>query len=162
MKISRNDLYGYGISVAAAELAGLLSQLFSGGTGGGFFEALEQPPLSPPGWVFPVAWTLLYALMGIAAYRVYSSGAKNRAGALALYGAQLFVNFLWPIVFFRFESIGGALALLILLFVLVLLTAVRFFQIDRAAGLLLLPYLLWLSFALYLNIGLYFLNMKNM
>lgn len=158
MKITKNDLYGYGISVAAAELTGLLSQLLSGGMNTDFFASLTQPPLSPPGWVFPVVWTLLYALMGIAAYRIYRTESPGRTGALVLYAAQLLVNFLWPIVFFRFENLGGALAVLILLFVLVLLTTVRFMKLDRTAGLLLLPYLLWTVFALYLNIGLYFLN----
>ena len=158
MKIKKNDLYGYGISIAIAELTGLLAQLFSN-MQSGFFSSLEKPPLSPPGWLFPVVWTLLYALMGIAAYRVYNSKAENRTGALVLYGLQLFVNFLWPIVFFRLQNIGAAMAVLILLLVLVVLTTVQFIKIDRLAGLLLLPYLLWLSFALYLNIGLYFLNM---
>lgn len=158
MKIKKNDLYGYGISVVTAELIGALAALFAG-TGSAFFKTLEKPPLSPPGWLFPVVWTLLYALMGIAAYRVYASSAENKKGALVLYGAQLLVNFFWPIVFFRFQNIGGALALLILLFVLVLLTAVQFFKADRTAGFLMLPYLLWLAFALYLNIGLYFLNL---
>ena len=158
MKIKKNDLYGYGISIAIAELTGLLAQLFSN-MQSGFFSSLEKPPLSPPGWLFPVVWTLLYALMGIAAYRVYNSKAENKAAALVLYGLQLFVNFLWPVVFFRFQNIGAAMAVLILLLVLVVLTTVQFIKIDRLAGVLLLPYLLWLSFALYLNIGLYFLNM---
>ena len=108
MKIKKNDLYGYGISIAIAELTGLLAQLFSN-MQSGFFSSLEKPPLSPPGWLFPVVWTLLYALMGIAAYRVYNSKAENRTGALVLYGLQLFVNFLWPIVFFRFQNIGAAM-----------------------------------------------------
>ena len=158
MKIKKNDLYGYGISVVIAELTGALAALFSG-RDTSFFSSLEKPPLSPPGWLFPVVWTVLYALMGIAAYRVYASSAENRTGALVLYGAQLFVNFLWPIVFFRFQNIGGAMALLILLFVLALLTAAQFLKADRLSGLLFIPYLLWLTFALYLNIGIYFLNM---
>ena len=157
MKLTKNDLYGYGISVAIAELTGLLAQFLSG-MDPSFYRSLKQPPLSPPWWLFPIVWTELYALMGIAAYRNYNAKSENRRGALVLYGAQLLVNFLWPIVFFRFQNIGGAMALLILLFVLVVLTAAFFFRIDRAAGLLLLPYLLWVSFALYLNIGLYFLN----
>ncbi len=157
MKIKKNDLYGYGISVAMAELTGLLAQLLSN-MDMGFYKTLERPPLLPPGWLFPVVWTVLYALMGIAAYRVYNSEAENRTGALVLYGVQLLVNFLWPIVFFRFQNIGAAMAVLILLFVLVVLTAVQFYKADRLSGLLLIPYLLWLAFALYLNIGLYFLN----
>ena len=157
MKTSRNDLYGYGISIAIAELTGLLAQLFSN-MQSGFFETLAQPPLSPPGWLFPVVWTLLYALMGIAAYRVYNSKAENKAAALVLYGLQLFVNFLWPIVFFRFRAYLAAFVVLILLWIGIVLTLWEFYKSDERAGDLMIPYLLWVTFAAYLNLGVYLLN----
>ena len=155
--MKKKDIYGYLIGIGAAELVGALSALFSG-AGGDFYKTLEQPPLSPPGWLFPVMWTLLYALMGAASYRVYEGEEANRKTALVLYGIQLAVNFIWPIVFFRFEMLGAAMAVLILLAVLVFLTAVQFYRADKLAGILMLPYLLWTLFALYLNIGVYVLN----
>lgn len=153
----RHDLYGYAIGILIAELAGVLAQLFAGPSGG-FYDMLIMPPLSPPGWVFPAVWTLLYALMGIASYRIYKSISPGRAAALFLYGAQLVVNFLWPLVFFRFHAIGPSIAVMLVLLALAVLTTVFFFRIERSAGWLMVPYVLWLLFAAYLNIAIYFLN----
>ena len=122
------------------------------------YAMLEQPPLSPPGWLFPVAWSLLYVLMGAASYQIWESTTENRRGALVLYAVQLAVNFAWTIVFFRFRLIGPAVAVLVLLCVLAALTMAQFRKIRRSAGLLLLPYMLWLLFALYLNAGVWLLN----
>lgn len=143
------------IPLAAGGLAALLS-------GGGMAEyrSLEQPPLSPPGWVFPVVWTVLYLLMGYASYRVLTSGREMSQirGALRLYGVQLLVNFLWPLVFFGLQWRLAALFVLIALWVLVFLTMRKFSKIDEVAGDLLLPYLVWVTFAGYLNFGTYVLN----
>lgn len=155
--MKKKDIYGYLIGIGIAELVGLLSRLFSG-AGSDFYKSLVQPPLAPPGWVFPVVWTLLYAMMGAASYRIWNTESENRNGALALYAIQLAVNFFWPIVFFRFEAVGAAMAVLILLTVLLILTVVQFYRVDLCAALLMLPYLAWTIFALYLNIGIYFLN----
>ena len=121
---------------------------------------MNQPPLSPPGWLFPVVWTILYLLMGYASYRVATSGADSGKirRALTLYGAQLAVNFLWPLVFFGLGWYLVAFFILILLWVLILLTMRAFSEIDEVAGNLLLPYLLWVTFAGYLNFGVYLLN----
>ena len=134
---------------------GGLATLLSGGMGN--YRVMNQPPLSPPGWVFAVVWPVLYGLMGYASYLVLQ-GSGDKKKAWIFYGAQLAVNFLWPIVFFRFELIGLALALLAVLWVLVLLTIREFSRINERAGDLLIPYILWLSFALYLNFGVYILN----
>lgn len=131
-------------------------------TGGGMksFETMNKPPLSPPGWVFPVVWTILYTLMGIASYLVVTSGAEQKKirNALVWYAAQLAANFLWPIFFFGLSWYLAAFVWLILLWLLVLVTMVKFYGIDRKAGDLLLPYLLWITFAGYLNYGIYRLN----
>ena len=156
--MKKQSVYGYLIGIGAAELVGLLARLFSG-AGDRFYEKLNQPPLLPPGWVFPVVWTILYALMGAASYQIYSSRSELRCGALVLYAVQLAVNFFWTLVFFRFHALGAAAAILILLSVLIALTAVWFWKIRRSAGWMMLPYLLWTLFALYLNLGVYFLNM---
>ena len=132
---------------------GALSTALSGGMQ--LYGELMKPPLSPPGWLFPIVWTTLYLLMGWASYRVHTSGddpGKIRR-ALILYGAQLLLNFAWSIVFFRFRLLTLALAVLISLWVLILLTMRAFARIDKKAGDLLIPYLLWVTFAGYLNYG---------
>lgn len=124
------------------------------------FAALAQPPLSPPGWVFPVVWTILYLLMGWASFLIWKSGAPQAAKrrALGLYGAQLAVNFVWPLLFFRAGLYGFALIWLVILLVLVAETMLAFGRIDRRAAWLLAPYFLWLLFAAYLNAGVWLLN----
>lgn len=137
---------------------GGLATLFSGGMSS--YQITNQPPLSPPGWVFPIVWTLLYLLMGYASYRVLTSDADKEQiqKALRLYGVQLALNFLWPIIFFGFDAYLPAFMVLIGLWVLIFLTLQAFSKIDETAGNLLLPYLLWVTFAGYLNLGVYLLN----
>ena len=146
------------ICLAIPLAVGGLATLFSGGMSGS--QIANQPPLSPPGWVFPVVWTVLYLLMGYASYRVLISGTEKTQiqKSLRLYGAQLALNFLWPIIFFGFDAYLLAFAVLIGLWVLIFLTIRAFSKIDETAGNLLLPYLLWVTFAGYLNIGVYLLN----
>lgn len=131
-------------------------------TGGGMqdYGSMNRPPLSPPGWLFPIAWTILYLLMGYASYRVYTSGATPQKirQALILYGAQLAVNFLWPLIFFGLGWYLAAFFLLVALWVLIFLTMRAFSEIDERAGDLLLPYILWVTFAAYLNLGVFLLN----
>ncbi len=124
------------------------------------FAALKQPPLSPPAWLFPVVWTLLYLSMGLASYLVWVSGVsdKRRDRALTVYGLSLAANFLWPILFFTVQAWGAAFVLLLLLWVLVGIAALLFGAIVPRAGKLLLPYLAWLTFAAYLNLGVWLLN----
>lgn len=122
------------------------------------YETLRQPPLSPPGWVFPVVWTVLYILMGIAAYLVWRRDSTGRNGALFFYGLQLAFNFVWPLLFFNAQNYALAFLWLIVLWILVLVTTVRFFKETKAAGWLMIPYLLWTAFAAYLNAGVWLLN----
>ncbi|MGI6007259.1 MAG: TspO/MBR family protein [Ruminococcus sp.] len=117
------------------------------------YSAMYRPPLSPPGWVFPAVWTVLYVLMGIAAWLVWISESSEKNKALGLYAAQLAANALWPFLYFRLNAPLAALALLALLWYLVWLTYQSFREISPAAGRLLIPYLIWLSFAFYLNLA---------
>ncbi len=146
------------LSLAIPLAVGGLSALVSGGMSE--FRELNQPPLSPPGWLFPVVWTVLYLLMGYASYRVWNSGAAPQKvrTALILYAAQLFLNLLWSPIFFGLQGFLAAFFVLIGLWVLILLTVRAFSVIDERAGDLLLPYLLWVSFAGYLNAGIALLN----
>ena len=143
------------IPLAVGGLAALL-------TGGGMdtFETLNQPPLSPPGWLFPVVWTILYILMGIASYLVLTSGKSRESirRALVLYGIQLAFNFLWPILFFSLSAYLFAFIWLVALWLLILATTVSFYRISDIAGYLMIPYLIWVTFAGYLNLGIYLLN----
>lgn len=121
------------------------------------FGALNQPPLSPPGWLFPVVWTVLYILMGLSSYLVLTSG-KASLQALEVYGAQLAVNFFWSIIFFNLGWYLFSFLWLILLLALVTAAILLFCRASRAAAYLLVPYLLWVAFAGYLNLFIYLLN----
>ena len=138
---------------------GGLAALLTGG-GMGEYSNFVKPPYSPPGWVFPVVWTILYLVMGYASYRVIVKGTEQvkKKRALYLYGAQLAVNFLWPLVFFAVKWYLAAFFVLLVLWVLVFLTIYAFGDVDELAGDLLLPYILWITFAAYLNVGVYLLN----
>lgn len=123
------------------------------------FDVLEKPPLSPPGWLFPVVWTVLYILMGIASYLVLTSGFPFRARtALTVYGIQLFFNFFWSVIFFNFEQYLLAFIWLIVLWLLIIATLLLFFRLSKPAGYLIIPYLVWVTFAAYLNLAIYILN----
>ena len=117
----------------------------------------NKPPLSPPGWLFPVVWTILYILMGIASYLVLTSGKPNQT-ALTIYGVQLFFNFFWSILFFNMQSYLFAFIWLVILWLLIFATSILFHQISKLSGYLILPYLLWVTFAGYWNFSIYLLN----
>ena len=124
------------------------------------FQTLRQPPLSPPAWLFPVVWTLLYLLMGLASYLVLTSGASEprREKALTAYALQLAANFCWSVIFFSLRLYLTAFIWLLVLWVFILISTVMFFYIRKSAGRLLIPYLAWVTFAGYLNLGVYLLN----
>lgn len=124
------------------------------------FQGLNQPPLSPPGWVFPVVWTILYTLMGISSYIIAVSQEDKKAvsDALRIYYYQLAVNFLWPIFFFNLQWYLFAFLWLILLWILVAMMIAKFADISKVAAYLNIPYLIWLTFAAYLNLGVWWLN----
>ena len=137
---------------------GGLAALLSGGMD--LYKELDRPPLSPPGWVFPIVWSVLYLLMGYASYRVLESGAEPMQirRAWIFYGLQLAANFLWPLLFFGGQMYLAALLLLTLLWVLIFLTIRAFTEAEELAGDLLIPYILWVTFAWYLNLGIFLLN----
>lgn len=138
---------------------GGLSALVTGGFGENF-AGLNQPPLSPPGWLFPIVWSILYLLMGYASYRIWVApvDATEKIPALVFYGVQLLLNFLWSPIFFRWELRLTAFFVLLALWLFILLTIRFFTRIDETAADLLLPYILWVTFAGYLNLGVFLLN----
>lgn len=117
------------------------------------YSSLERPSFAPPGWIFMVVWPILYILMGISAYRIYMirDQGKDVGKALFFYLIQLLLNFLWSFLFFSFRLYGLAFIELVILFIFVLITFIKFIKIDRVAGFLLIPYLLWIMFAGVLN-----------
>ncbi len=144
-----------GIPVAAGLLSALVSM-----DGMKRFADVPQPPLTPPGWLFPVVWTILYLMMGYASYVAWRSDTPKGQvqNALRWYGAQLAANFWWSPLFFQWGMYLPALLWLILMLVLIVVVLVKFWRIDRKAGMLMLPYLCWVLFAGYLNAGVWVLS----
>lgn len=139
-----------GTLVALAALTGALS------APGVWYAGLDKPPGTPPDWLFPVAWTVLYIGMAMAAWRVWSR--RGLGNELGLFLCQLGLNALWMPVAFGMQRLGLALLVIIVLWVVLAATCRAFWRADKWAGLLLVPYLLWISYALYLNAGLLGLN----
>ena len=155
MKIDKKALI---ISIAIPLLVGALSGFISSGSMAQFGQ-LNKPPLAPPGILFPIVWTILYTLMGISSYLVYeNSSGEQRRQALAIYGLQLIVNLLWSVFFFVAEWYLFSFFWLIMLWVLIIRMIKEFYEISVAAAYLNIPYLLWVTFAGYLNLAIYILN----
>lgn len=124
-----------------------------------YSQVIVQPPLSPPAIVFPIVWGILFLLMGISGARIYLAPASgDRARSLLLLVVQLAFNFFWSIIFFNLQRFGLALIWLVILWVLILWMILSFRKTDRLAAWLQVPYLLWVSFAAYLNLGVWLLN----
>lgn len=144
--------------VLITEFVGLVASLLSGKIKN-VYLSINKPALAPPSWVFGIVWSVLYLIIGVAAYIVYESEkTEQRKKAIWLYWLQLFVNFVWPIVFFRFLMFRVALLVIVILDILVVITTREFYKINKVAGKLMIPYLLWLMFASYLNLGIALLN----
>ena len=147
----------YAASIAVALGIGSLSALLTSGSMD-IYSSVETPPLSPPSIVFPIVWTILFTLMGISAARVFIATDYKWNSALTVYVIQLAVNFFWSIIFFNMRAFLFAFIWLILLWVLIIVMIKGFYKYDKAAAILQIPYLLWVTFAGYLNIGIYWLN----
>lgn len=152
-----NAVWVYVISIGIALIVGAVSGLVSM-NGMKEFAELKQPPLSPPGWLFPVVWTALYTLMGISAARVYLKNTMDTKPALLIYAVQLIVNALWTPIFFELELRLVAFVWLLILLGLVIIMTGKFKKVDTLAGNLQFPYIIWLLFAGYLNLAVFILN----
>jgi len=146
-------------SIALSLAVGLIASLLTRNSMQ-VFDAVNKPPLSPPAILFPVVWTILYTLMGISSYLVVHSGGSQQdiQKAVRIYGLQLAVNFLWPTFFFNFQWYLFSFIWLLLLWILVLIMILRFFTVSKVAAWINIPYLIWLTFAVYLNLGIVLLN----
>ena len=153
-KVGQNRAVAYVLWIALAEAVGALAGWVTRAGSEYFNTQLEHPPLTAPSWVFPVAWAILYALMGIGAARVYLAPRNaSRSRTLAVFVVQLVVNFFWPVIFFNLEAYGVALIWLAALIAVSAAMAIAFRRIDESAGYLQIPYLIWLGYAAYINAG---------
>lgn len=157
LSVHRIDLKKLAISLAISLGVGIVSGILTM-MGMESFKQAVKPPLTPPDIVFPIVWTILFTLMGISAYIVRQSDSENRRKALAVYGIQLVVNFFWPIFFFNLQAYLFSFIWIILLWVLIIVMIYEFSKISKVAAWLQVPYLLWVTFAAYLNFGVFLLN----
>lgn len=146
------------IAVLIPLAVGGISSLISQEGFKSYSETTVKPPLSPPDWLFPVVWTLLYILMGISSYLVYEKDRTEARQPLAVYVIQLAMNFMWPVFFFSLGAYLFSFIWLIILWAFSLAMIIMFYRVNKTAGLLQIPYLLWLTFAAYLNLSAYILN----
>lgn len=148
------------IAVGASQLAGLVGSFFTTPAINNWYASLEKPNFNPPSWLFGPVWITLYFLMGVAAFLVWQKGweRKKVKSALGIYSLQLFLNTLWSIIFFGFQNPSLAFINIIFLWLAIFWTMMVFYKISKPASCLLVPYLLWVSFASFLNFTIWRLN----
>ena len=148
------------IAVGVSELAGIIGSVFTAPAIAGWYTTLARPELAPPNWVFGPVWTTLFALMGVTAFLVWKKGLdrKDVKIALGIFLGQLVLNTLWSIIFFGLHNPGAAFVEIIFLWLAILATIIAFAKISKLAAWLLVPYILWVSFAVYLNYAIWILN----
>ncbi len=149
----------YAAWILLAEAVGGLSGWLTRDGAKAYSESIIQPPLSPPALVFPIVWGILFALMGIGAARIYlAPPSRERTNSLRIFLLQLAFNFFWSILFFNLQAFGAALVWLLILWGLILWMIVTFRKVEPLAAWMQIPYLLWVTFAAYLNYGVWILN----
>ncbi|KUG19187.1 MAG: tryptophan-rich sensory protein [Methanomicrobiaceae archaeon] len=161
--MERRTLYQAAVLIAAVLIslsAGFIGSIFTEPAIPGWYAQLEKPPFTPPEWAFGPVWTTLYILMGISVFLIWRAGWQRRdvRYGIGLFGLQLAVNALWSYLFFGLQSPLLGLIDIVALWVLLLVTILWFARISRAAAALLVPYILWVTIATYLNAGIFLLN----
>lgn len=148
------------LSILICNLAGAIGSIFTMPAIDSWYDNLVKPALNPPSWVFGPVWTLLFILMGVAAFIVYNHGWEKVEVkiALSIFGVQLILNTLWSIIFFGLQNPGLAFLELVLLWMAILFSIISFFRVSKKAAYLLIPYIMWVSFAGYLNLSFFLLN----
>lgn len=148
------------ITIGICEATGIISSLLTASSVSTWYTTLNKPWFTPPGWLFGPAWTTLYALMGIALFWIWNLGLDRKMvrQAVVIFGAQLFLNFIWSPLFFGLQSPLYGLIVIVPLWLAILATIVKFYRLDRKAGLILIPYMTWVSFATPLNYSIFVLN----
>ncbi len=144
------------ISILIPLVAGIIGSLLGNASQG--FEELIKPSFAPPGFIFPIVWTILYILMGISFYIIYNSNSEYRKRAIIIYFIQLILNMLWTLIFFRLNLLLFAFIWIIVMIIFVILMIYYFYKINKISAFLQIPYLIWLIFAGILNFSIYVLN----
>lgn len=152
-------IYKLIIFLLIPQLAGGIGSIFTASSVGGWYKTLNRGPLNPPGWVFGPMWTALFLLMGYSLYMIWiDENAKDKKWAYLIFGAQLLLNTFWSIIFFGFQNPGLAFLEILILWLAIVANMIFFWRVNRWAAFLLLPYLTWVSFAIYLNYSIWKLN----
>ncbi|MDD2732281.1 MAG: tryptophan-rich sensory protein [Candidatus Pacebacteria bacterium] len=156
----KNNAFKLFSAVLVCEIAGIIGSFFTAPNISGWYNSLNKPSIAPPNWVFAPVWVFLYFLMGVSFYLVWIKGFKTKESKKAgfLFSIQLLLNILWSVVFFGLKSPLFAFLEIIILWVFISMTIVNFLKISRIAGLLLVPYIIWVSFAAVLNFFLWIIN----
>lgn len=153
------DFLKLAIAVGVSESVGVLGSVFTVPAISGWYETLQKPAFGPPNWIFGPVWTALYFLMGVAAFGVWRSSRRKKAkAALAVFCLQLILNAAWSFIFFGLKNPFWAFVDIIALWLAIIWTIVMFYRVSKPTALLLLPYILWVSFAAYLNYTIWILN----
>jgi translocator protein len=156
---ARRDVLGLAVFLLLCLVASGIGGAITAGSVGTWYPTLEKPPFNPPDWVFAPVWTLLYIFMAVAGWRVWRTPpSAARRNALLLFAVQLVLNVLWSLLFFGLRSIGMALVEIVTLLLAIIATTVIFWRLDRLAGALFAPYVLWVGYAAVLNFSLWLLN----
>lgn len=160
ISIQKNDIWKLIIAIAICELTGILSSILSSTFNNPWFNDLDKPSWNPPASIFGPVWTILYLLMGLSLWLVWKSNkpANEKEVAIIFFVIQLFLNFWWSLLFFKFHSPELALIDIVLLLIMILITTIHFFPISRAASFILIPYICWVAFATVLNASILLLN----
>ena len=158
--MNKNSTFKLIIAIVVSEMAGIVGSVFTTSSIPTWYANLARPELSPPNWIFGPVWTMLFALMGIAAFLVWQKGQNRRdiKIALGVFIVQLILNTLWSIIFFGMQNPGAAFIEIIILWLAILVAVVAFAKVSKVAAWLLVPYVLWVTFAGYLNYFIWILN----
>lgn len=160
MNLPKSNLLKVIFAIFICQMAGIIGSFFTFSAIADWYAFLEKPSFAPPNWIFGPVWTILYTLMGVSLYLVWNSKARKnlKKDALSVFYAQLILNTLWSILFFGFKNPELAFVEILLMWVLIAASIVKFYKIDKTASYLLIPYLLWVSFASLLNFAIAYLN----
>jgi len=158
--MEKDELYRLILSIIICQMAGVIGSIFTAGSVTSWYPTLVKPSFSPPGFYIGLIWIVLFTLMGVSLFLIWSETPGNPATRIALYffAVQLIVNVLWSVAFFGMRSPISGLVVIAFLWVLILITIIKFWPINRTAALLLIPYIVWVSIAAYLNFSLWRLN----
>jgi len=147
-------------AIVICQLAGVIGSIFTNTSVQTWYTELKKPSFAPPGWFIGTVWITLYTLMGISLYLIWNKGLRNKRikEAISIFFVQLVLNSIWSILFFGLQSPFFALIEIIILWIAILFTILKFYRISKNAGLLLIPYIVWVSVALVLNFSIWWLN----